>query len=62
VHRGCTGALLRLIITLEDATPQERAFMLAPIPLPIKLLLRTIGARQYRRYVKEVRGVEPGRS
>jgi hypothetical protein len=36
--------------------------MLAPIPLPIKLLLRTIGARQYRRYVKEVRGVEPGRS
>ena len=46
---------------LEDATPQERALMLEPIPFPIKLLLRTLGARQYRRYVKEVRGVEPAR-
>lgn len=44
---------------LEDATPEERAFMLEPIPLPIKLLLRTLGARQYRRYVKQVRGEAP---
>ncbi len=42
---------------LEDATPEERTSMLKPIPFPVKLLLTTLGARKYRRYVREVRGV-----
>lgn len=45
---------------LEDATPDERKFMLKPIPPPIRLLLTTFGARTYRRYVREVRGSAPG--
>jgi hemerythrin-like domain-containing protein len=40
---------------LEEADPEERAQMLAHIPLPIRLLLRTVGARQYRRYVSRLR-------
>jgi hypothetical protein len=41
---------------LEDATPRERAFMLKPVPFPVRILLTTLGARKYRRYVREVRG------
>jgi hemerythrin-like domain-containing protein len=40
---------------LEDAEPAERAEMLAQVPAPIRLLLRTVGARQYRRYISRVR-------
>jgi hemerythrin-like domain-containing protein len=40
---------------LEEADPQERATMLALVPPPIRLLLRTVGARKYRRYISEVR-------
>lgn len=41
---------------LEECTPEERRAMLAKLPLPVRVLLRTIGARQYRRYVRRVRG------
>ena len=41
---------------LEDATPNERAMMLAGAPAPARLFLRTVGAWQYRRYVARVRG------
>lgn len=41
---------------LEEADPQERAGMMALLPPPIRLLMRTVGARKYRRYISEVRG------
>ena len=40
---------------LEDATDEERAMMLGKLPLPIRLLLTTVGKWQYRRYVSRVR-------
>jgi hemerythrin-like domain-containing protein len=40
---------------LEDATDDERSRMLAHLPAPIRLVMRTIGARQYRRYITRVR-------
>ena len=40
---------------LEEADPEERAKMLTLVPPPIRLLLRTVGARKYRRYISEVR-------
>ena len=43
-------------MVLEDATPEERVMMLSALPVPIRLLLRTVGAWQYRRYVRRVRG------
>jgi len=43
-------------MVLEDATPQERVMMLGSLPIPLQLLLRTVGAWQYRRYVRRVRG------
>ncbi len=41
---------------LEDCTPEERRAMLGKLPLPVRIILRTVGARQYRRYVTRVRG------
>ncbi|HEY5788846.1 MAG TPA: hemerythrin domain-containing protein [Microlunatus sp.] len=43
-------------MVLEDATSEERVMMLSALPLPVRLLLRTVGAWQYRRYVRRVRG------
>jgi hemerythrin-like domain-containing protein len=40
----------------EEATPEERTQMLAPLPAPIRLLARTVFAWQYRRYVSRIRG------
>jgi hemerythrin-like domain-containing protein len=40
---------------LEEADPEERAQMLTLLPPPIRLLMRTVGARKYRRYITEVR-------
>ncbi len=42
---------------LEDADAGERARMLAHLPWPIRLAMRTVGARQYRRYITRVRAV-----
>ena len=39
----------------EEATPEERAALFAVVPLPVRLLLKTVFARQYRRYVSRVR-------
>lgn len=44
---------------LEDARPDEQAKMLALLPPPIRVFMRTLGARQYRRYISQVRGVRP---
>jgi hemerythrin-like domain-containing protein len=43
-------------MVLEEATPEERAQMLGNVPPPVRLLLRTVFARKYRRYVSRVRG------
>ncbi|GAA3221565.1 hypothetical protein GCM10010468_46760 [Actinocorallia longicatena] len=40
---------------MEDATPGERKEMLGALPVPVRVLLRTWGARAYRRYVGRVR-------
>ncbi len=40
---------------LEEADPDERAQMLALLPAPVRLLMRTLGARNYRRYITAVR-------
>ncbi len=40
---------------IEDATPEERQEMFVRLPVPARLYLRTLGAWQYRRYVKAVR-------
>ena len=40
---------------LEEAQPDERSMMLALVPVPVRLLLRTVFAWQYRRYIKKVR-------
>jgi hemerythrin-like domain-containing protein len=40
---------------LEEADPHERATMLALVPGPVRLFLRTLGARQYHRYISRVR-------
>ncbi len=40
---------------LEEADPHERTQMLALVPFPVRLILRTVGARQYRTYISRVR-------
>lgn len=40
---------------LEDCTLEERRVMLGKLPLPARVLVRTLGARQYRRFVSRVR-------
>ena len=42
-------------LVLEDADAEERARMLGNLPLPIRVLLRTVGAWQFKRYVRRVR-------
>ncbi len=41
---------------LEECSPEERAQMLRVVPPPVRLLLRTVFARRYRRYIRRVRG------
>ncbi|MGY1694259.1 hemerythrin domain-containing protein [Geodermatophilus sp. SYSU D00814] len=41
---------------LEECSPEERQMMLHVVPFPVRVLLRTVFARQYRRYVSRVRG------
>jgi hemerythrin-like domain-containing protein len=43
-------------MVMEEATPEERAGMLGNVPPPVRLLLKTVFARKYRRYVSRVRG------
>lgn len=40
---------------LEETDEDERAMMLGKQPLPIRLLLKWVGLRQYRRYITRVR-------
>ena len=41
---------------LEEATPDEKKLMLTLVPPPVQLLVRTVFAWQYRRYITKVRG------
>ena len=43
-------------LLLEDVDPDERALMLGTLPPPVRLLVRTVGAWQFKRYVKRLRG------
>jgi hypothetical protein len=43
-------------MVVEDATPEEAAEMYGSVPAPVRLLLKTVFARKYRRYVSRVRG------
>jgi iron-sulfur cluster repair protein YtfE (RIC family) len=40
---------------LEEASPAERTMMLRIVPPPVRLLVVTVFAWQYRRYIKKVR-------
>lgn len=40
---------------LEEATPDEKKLMLTLVPPPVRLLVRTVFAWQYRRYITKVR-------
>jgi iron-sulfur cluster repair protein YtfE (RIC family) len=40
---------------LEEATPAERTLMLTLVPPPVRLLVRTVFAWQYRRYITKIR-------
>ena len=40
---------------LEEASPAERTMMLGIVPPPVRLLVVTVFAWQYRRYIKKVR-------
>jgi hemerythrin-like domain-containing protein len=40
---------------LEEADSGERERMLAHLPAPLRVVMRTLGARQYRRYITRVR-------
>lgn len=40
---------------IEDATPQEKAEIFKIVPLPVRILLKTVFARRYRRYITQVR-------
>ena len=41
---------------LEDASAEERRRMLAHLPAPLRVGMRSVGAWQYRRYISSVRG------
>lgn len=40
---------------IEEATPEERAHMLGKVPLPVRLLMKTVFARRYQRLISRVR-------
>ncbi|GAB3835894.1 hemerythrin domain-containing protein [Dactylosporangium cerinum] len=42
-------------LVLQDADDEERARMLGNLPLPIRFLLKTVGAWQFKRYVRGLR-------
>ena len=55
-HTPRARLLIQLGQILEDTTEAERRAFLARLPLPPRLLWATVGRRQYRRYVRQVRG------
>lgn len=42
-------------LCLEGTTPTERALLIADFPRATQLMINTLGARQYRRYVRRLR-------
>jgi len=40
---------------LEETTDSERQLMMAPLPMPVRLLMRCWGTGHYRRYITKVR-------
>lgn len=55
-HTPKDKLLFMLGALLEEATPQEKTRFLANLPVPARLLWRTIGRRQYTRQMRKVRG------
>jgi hemerythrin-like domain-containing protein len=55
---GMTPSQLPLMfgMVMEEATPEEHDMMMAVLPAPARLLMRTYGAWRYRQYVRAVRG------
>jgi iron-sulfur cluster repair protein YtfE (RIC family) len=49
---GKDKLLMTLGAILEDATPPERAYFLAKVPLPGRVVWRLIGRRKYRRTIQ----------
>jgi hypothetical protein len=43
-------------MVVGEATSEEAKEMYANVPPPVRLLLKTVFARKYRRYVSRVRG------
>ncbi len=39
----------------EEATPEEMVEILGTVPLPVRILLRTVFAKKYQRYISRVR-------
>ena len=57
-HDMATVLRLSLImfgLVLEDANDEERTKMIGNLPLPIRILLKTVGAWQFKRYVRRLR-------
>lgn len=48
-------AAMLVQLFLEGATRSERALLLGDYPRAMQLMIRTVGARQYRRYVRRLR-------
>lgn len=55
-HTPKEKLLFMLGALLEEATPDETAHFLATLPMPARLLWRTIGRRQYAKQMRKVRG------
>lgn len=51
--RDKAAVLVQMI--LEGTTPSERALFIADFPRSTRLMITTVGARQYRRYVRKLR-------
>ncbi len=55
-HTPKDKLLFMLGALLEEATPDETARFLSHLPVPARLLWRTVGRRQYAKQMRKVRG------
>ena len=55
-HTPKDKLLFMLGALLEEATPDETTRFLANLPVPARLLWRTVGRRQYAKQMRKVRG------
>ena len=52
---GLRAARNAISAGFKSAAPEERAELYSFVPLPVRILLKTVFAWQYRRYVSRVR-------